>query len=192
MPRQAHLRRLLQDYTPADATEDAHKLRILRLIEGTARPFSRDQYEPGHITTSAFIVSPDTQALLLILHSKLQRWLQPGGHVEPEDLDVLGSARREVVEETGLTQIELATSGLFDVDVHAIPARKDQPAHQHFDLRFLFTAQDLEVSAGSDANAARWVPIAELLSHQPDSEYPTDDSVLRAVRKLPGVRYGAQ
>jgi hypothetical protein len=72
------------------------------------------------------------------------------------------------------------------VDVHAIPARGEQPAHEHFDVRFLFTTRTADVIAGSDARDVRWVPVRELLSAPEAGEalLPTDDSVLRAVRKL--------
>jgi 8-oxo-dGTP pyrophosphatase MutT (NUDIX family) len=184
MPRQDHLRRLLEEFVPADEREAGHRTRILQLIERTDAPFSREQYAPGHVTASAFVLNSDKSALLLILHSKLQLWLQPGGHVDAEDPDVLASARREVLEEAGLAALELATAGLFDVDVHEIPARRDQPAHAHFDVRFVFTTRELEAKAGSDARAVRWVPIAELLG---DSAFRSDESVMRAVRKLQGV-----
>jgi 8-oxo-dGTP pyrophosphatase MutT (NUDIX family) len=184
MPRQAHLRRLLEDFVPANEREARHQARILQLIDRTEAPFSRAQYVPGHVTASAFVTNPDRSALLLILHSKLHLWLQPGGHVDAEDSDVLASARREVLEEVGLSQLELATPGLFDVDVHEIPARTDQPAHEHFDVRFLFTTRSREAKAGSDAQAARWVPVSELLRAAGDSPYPSDESVMRAVRKL--------
>jgi 8-oxo-dGTP pyrophosphatase MutT (NUDIX family) len=121
--------------------------------------------------------------VLLILHSKLKCWLQPGGHVEAEDADVLQSVHREVLEEVGVAELT-QIGGLLDLDVHDIPARKDQEAHAHFDLRFLFKAADRTFHAGSDATAARWVPIAELL----DAEIPGDESVLRVARKLAGVR----
>jgi 8-oxo-dGTP pyrophosphatase MutT (NUDIX family) len=187
MPRQAHLRRLLEEFVPANDREQQHRARILQLIERTAEPFSRAQYDPGHVTASAFVLNHDKSALLLILHGKLQLWLQPGGHVEPDDLDVMESARREVMEEVGLSALELAAPGLFDVDVHPIPARPDQPAHVHFDVRFLFTTREREAKAGSDARDARWVPIAELLDRAENSPYLSDESVMRAVRKLQGV-----
>jgi 8-oxo-dGTP pyrophosphatase MutT (NUDIX family) len=104
--------------------------------------------------------------------------------VDAEDSDVLASARREVLEEVGLSELELASPGLFDVDVHEIPARKDQPAHEHFDVRFLFTTRTRDARAGSDAQAARWVPVHELLQGGEHSPYPSDESVMRAVRKL--------
>lgn len=187
MPRQAHLRRLLEEFVPADEREARHRTRILQLIERTDAPFSREQYAPGHVTASAFVVNHDRSALLLILHSKLQLWLQPGGHVDTDDPDVHASARREVLEEVGLSELELARPGLFDVDVHEIPARRDQPAHEHFDVRFVFSTRELNAKAGSDACDARWVPISELLNGAAHSAYPSDESVMRAMRKLQGV-----
>jgi 8-oxo-dGTP pyrophosphatase MutT (NUDIX family) len=187
MTRHDHLRRLLERFTPADAREREHRSRILQLLEASPEAFSRDHYVPGHITASAFVLDPSRTSLLLILHGKLLKWLQPGGHIDPEDSDVLAGARREVFEEVAVSALSPVGDGLFDLDVHAIPARGDQPVHEHFDVRFLFEAHARHFSAGSDARDARWVPIAELLSQGPDSIYPSDDSVLRAVRKLRGV-----
>jgi 8-oxo-dGTP pyrophosphatase MutT (NUDIX family) len=186
MPRHSHLRSLLEALTPADAREREHKARFVRLLADSQAPFSREQFVPGHVTASAFIVNEARDALLLILHAKLGRWLQPGGHVDADDLDVAHAAEREVREEVGLEQ--LTPNGVLDVDVHSIPALHSQPAHEHFDVRFLFTAKEARVVAGSDAQAARWVPIAELLrpaSSTPAAAHlPHDESVLRAVRKL--------
>jgi 8-oxo-dGTP pyrophosphatase MutT (NUDIX family) len=186
MPRRSHLRSLLEALEPADQREHVHRARVLQLLDETAEPFSRNQYAPGHITASAFVLDPAREQLLLIFHAKFARWLQPGGHVEAGDDGALSAARREVREETGLGALQLAQAGVFDVDVHAIPARADQPAHEHFDVRFLFSSDDVRAIAGSDARAVRWVPITELLGSERDGRYPSDDSVLRAVRKLTG------
>ena len=42
---------------------------------------------PVHLTTSTFVYSTDLASVLLVLHGKAKLWLQPGGHLEPEDLD---------------------------------------------------------------------------------------------------------
>ena len=107
MPRRSHLRHLLLAHSPGDAQEAAHVQSVLQLLETSGDPFSREHFQPGHVTASAFVVSPDAQDLLLIFHGKLHRWLQPGGHVEPDDEDVLAAARREVLEEVGLSGLEL-------------------------------------------------------------------------------------
>ena len=159
MPRRDHLHRLLEAYDPADAREAQHREHMLRLLDSTEQPFAREQYAPGHVTASAFVLDPESRELLLILHGKLGLWLQPGGHVEPEDADVFSSARREVREEVDVSELSVVGAGLLDLDVHDIPARGAQPAHAHFDVRFLFRTSDRAFRAGSDAKDARWVPI---------------------------------
>lgn len=165
---------------PADDLEARHKADMLALSSVAGDPFSRDHFLPGHFTASAFVLSPDERELLLILHAKLGLWLQPGGHVDPDDPDVLEAARREVAEETGLTALSPVPGfpALVDVDVHEIPARKGDPTHRHFDVRVLWRAETRDFAAGSDALEARWVRLEDV----PDAG--SDDSVLRAVRKL--------
>lgn len=168
---------MLDAFEPADATEAGYARRMRELVEAP-EPFLRGAYDPGHFTASAFVLSPDARSLLLVLHGKLGRWLQPGGHVDPGDADPIAAARREVAEETGLTDLQLASPGLFDVDVHGIPASPREPGHEHFDLRFLFVAPTWAHEAGSDARAARWVPLGEVAA------LGSDESVMRAVRRL--------
>lgn len=173
-----NLRFLLETHTPRDALESTHLTRMLELCESIADPLSRSSFEPGHFTASAFILSPERDALLLILHSKLSRWLQPGGHIDASDEDVLGAALRETREETGIVDVTTVLPGLLDVDVHDIPALRGEPPHAHFDVRFLLQATSRSFRAASDAKAARWVPFDAL------SEELTDRSVMRAVEKI--------
>jgi 8-oxo-dGTP pyrophosphatase MutT (NUDIX family) len=180
--RRTELRALLDRLEPADSLEREHKTRVIALLDEARDAFDRAHFSPGHVTASAFVVDPSREQLLLILHGKLGRWLQPGGHIDAGDPSVVATARREVLEETGLDLRAAANSQLLDVDVHQIPARADTPAHEHFDVRFAFEAERTDARAGSDALGARWVSIAELLAGGP--ELPTDESVLRAVRKL--------
>jgi len=151
---------------------------MLALVDGEHDPFDPLHLDPGHFTASAFVLSPDRQALMLIFHRKLSRWLQPGGHVETMDVDLLAAARREVMEETGVASLELERHGIFDVDVHAIPARADLGSHHHFDVRFLFRATNMDLTLNNEVSDARWVPLSAI------HEFESDESVLRAVRKI--------
>jgi 8-oxo-dGTP pyrophosphatase MutT (NUDIX family) len=182
MQRREHLRDLLRGLVASDATEARHQARMLELLDAPGDPFTRDHYLPGHFTASAFIVNQEADALLLILHQKLGRWLQPGGHVDDGDTDVLAAARREIHEEVALVDLPLYAPGIFDVDVHVIPARHDAPAHEHFDVRFVFQANTQIARAGSDARDLRWVGLDEV------ARIESDASVMRAVRKLQAGR----
>lgn len=182
-PRRRHLANLLAGYFPRGPEETRHLARMRVLLEAID-PFSRRYTDPGHFTASCFVLSPERDALYLIHHRKLERWLQPGGHVEPDDDDVLAAARREALEEVGLADAKLADDKqpLFDVDVHGIPAFEDEAAHEHFDVRFLFLAPSRDaVRPLDEVKGGRWFPLEELLGADVDA------SVRRAAEKLRGA-----
>lgn len=170
----------LARYRPTDGREHDYLARLLDLLE-TPEPWSRSQFRPGHLTASAFVLSPAGDAVLLIFHRKLGIWIQPGGHIEPTDPSLEQAARREVAEEVGVDLSDPAPAAIFDVDVHAIPARKTEPEHEHFDVRFCFQAKSLVFAASSEVMDARWVELAGI------DQVTADESVLRAARKLPGL-----
>lgn len=155
---------------------------MLELLDLPA-PTSRRQFQPGHLTASAFVLSPERDALLLIFHRKLRIWVQPGGHIEPGDASLLDAARREVAEEVGL-ELGHEAARVFDVDVHQIPARKDEPEHQHFDVRFCIRAPSRDFVASDEVADARWAPLVGI------EQLTRDESVLRAVRKLASAAVG--
>jgi 8-oxo-dGTP pyrophosphatase MutT (NUDIX family) len=182
--RADRLRVLLTQYSAADDAEAEHLRRMSALID-QQRAFDRSHYVPGHFTASAFIVSPEGDALLLIHHRKLGRWLQPGGHVEADDADLLAAARRECAEEVELPDLPLhpAVPGIFDLDVHRIPPHGDSPAHEHFDVRFLFCAPSRAFGVGDEVADGRWAPLDQVVE-----DPASDPSVLRALRKLARYR----
>ena len=125
------------------------------------RAFHRDHL-PGHITGSAWIVNHDFSKALLIEHAKLKRWLQPGGHADGE-VDVVNVALREAHEETGVKNLMLLSDTIFDLDIHPIPEREDFAAHDHYDVRYLFQANENEVLSISDESTGlRWVSFTEM------------------------------
>lgn len=167
---------LLQKYNPVDALEQAMTQATIEFVQAYPNCFDRSLLI-GHITGSAWIVSPDRRQVLLIHHRKLDRWLQPGGHADG-DPDVAAVALREAQEETGLRSLKLVSDRIFDVDVHPIPLRKDVPAHLHYDIRFVLEADPSEAFGDSDEiTNIRWFSV-EMMNSITDSE-----SILRMVRK---------
>lgn len=187
--RRERLRAELLAHVPADAREAEHRARMLALAAAPGDVFSRSHCAPGHFTASAFVLSPDATALLLILHQRLGRWLQPGGHIDPADETVHAAARREVAEETGIVALagpargEPGAGAFLDLDVHPIPAHSGEPAHEHFDVRILLRAQSATLVAGPGVSAARWVPLATVAATM------TDESVRRVAAKLVEIRH---
>jgi 8-oxo-dGTP pyrophosphatase MutT (NUDIX family) len=140
--------------------------------------WQRSEFDPGHFTASGFVLSPDRGSLLLILHGKLDRWLQPGGHIEADDVSVEAAARREIEEETGLGAILTLGAGLARIDAHRIPQRVSEPQHIHIDLAVGFVAQTDALGPIDEVLDARWVPLEQL------ANYNVDDAVLNGVHRL--------
>ncbi len=176
----ADLLAALGGLTPADAEEASDRERILDFVRRHARPFDRSIAE-GHLTGSALTVSADGRAVLLLHHRKLDRWLQPGGHGDPGETRGEEVALREAFEETGIRGLALHPSAPrpLDVDVHEIPARGNEPAHEHLDLRFLVVAPtDAALTpALEELHALRWLPWDEVRA------LGLDPGLLRALAK---------
>lgn len=150
----------LARYQSAYAEELTFKDSFLDLLAHD-RAFHRDHL-PGHITASAWIVDDSGESVLLTLHAKLNRWLQPGGHADGEE-DVLAVARREAFEETGLLSLHVLSDSIFDIDIHNIPQRKDFPAHLHFDIRFLLRGDIHETPVlTAESHQLAWQPVGGL------------------------------
>ena len=142
----------------------------------------RRECGPGHLTGSAWIVSPDRTRTLLTHHHKLDKWLQLGGHADG-DPDLLAVALREAREESGLAAVRAVSGEVFDVDRHWIPARKTEPGHYHYDLRFLIEADPNEpLVISNESKDLAWVDVAGVAALNPE------ESMARMVRKTVAAR----
>ncbi|MFL5963509.1 MAG: NUDIX hydrolase [Gaiellaceae bacterium] len=153
MTRRAQLVRLLEVHVTSDEREEADRCAMVRFAHELADPLSRDE-PSAHFTASAFVVDASCTRTCLVQHVKLDRLLQPGGHVEPSDLSLEAAALREAQEETTL-EVELhpIAPRPFDVDIHEIPERPGEPAHFHLDVRYLV------IGCGEPCAGAAWYPI---------------------------------
>jgi 8-oxo-dGTP pyrophosphatase MutT (NUDIX family) len=122
-----------------------------------------------HFTATAFVV--DGSRTLLHWHRRLQQWMPPGGHIEPNE-DPVQAVLREVHEETGLVAEVLPTSARLAFDypqqlpapytilVEDIPG-PDEP-HKHIDLIYFCRAVNGGAHETRDDPTLRWVDEAEL------------------------------
>lgn len=135
---------------------------FLELLGDAHDPFVRERMA-GHFTGSAWLVSADGERVLLTHHRKLGRWLQLGGHADG-DSDLARVALREAEEESGLVDLSVAPE-IFDLDRHLIPARGNEPAHWHYDVRYVVRAEGSEQFAISEESLAlAWRRIDDLLA----------------------------
>lgn len=154
---------------------------FINFVSSNANCFNRS-LRIGHVTGSAWIVDRDGKNCLLIHHRKLDRWLQPGGHADGcSDIPLV--ARKEAEEETGLTSLKMASNAIFDIDIHTIPARKNEAEHLHYDVRFLFTANRSEtVTESPEIKGFSWKALSEAAKL-----VDSNDSIIRMIRKTNSV-----
>lgn len=124
----------------------------------------------GHITASGLVIDPERGRVLLTLHRKLRMWLQMGGHCEPGDGTLAGSALREATEESGIAGLTLLPGGPVRLDRHHTPCA------WHLDVQYAVLAPVGAIEAISDESLdLRWFSYDEV---------PTvaDDSVVRLLQ----------
>ncbi len=166
-----HLGSLLDEirrFRPADDLEEKHRSEFLELLSSVQDPFSRTHFSPGHLTASCFIVDPGAR-VLLHHHRRLGRWLQMGGHIDGGETSS-AAALRESLEESGLTDLQFVVDGLFDLDVHRIPAGKGEPEHRHFDLRYLAMTRSPEriVTNRAESRELAWFSLDQAMARMND------------------------
>jgi 8-oxo-dGTP pyrophosphatase MutT (NUDIX family) len=161
----------------ADAgAEDGVADRFLAFLASDPNVFERS-HAPGHFTGSAWLVSADGERVLLTHHRKLERWLQLGGHADG-DRDLVRVALREAEEESGLCDL-VVDPAIFDLDCHRIPARGTEPAHLHYDVRYVVRATGSEAFGVSDESLElAWRPI-RAVAQDPRA----DESLRRMARR---------
>jgi 8-oxo-dGTP pyrophosphatase MutT (NUDIX family) len=171
---------LLDHFEPADADQAAFQGRMLDLIERHPRDAHRRTLLEGHLTASALVVDAEFERALLTHHRKLGRWLQLGGHCDG-DANLAHVALRECFEESGIDELAVVPSPL-DLDIHEIPARGSEPAHLHYDTRFLVVApRGAQFRVSDESHALAWVRASEI------DALSTDESVRRLFRIVFGA-----
>lgn len=149
--------------------------RFVSFLNSTPEPFSRQNAE-GHFCGSAWVLDKDRKRVVLTHHAKLKKWIQLGGHAD-DDSDLFRVALKEAQEESGLTQIEALRDekGLclpFDFAIHEIPENKGVPAHLHYDVTYVFVAQDDELVCSDESFSVRWFTFEEASKvSEPETRY---------------------
>ncbi|CAB4934751.1 unannotated protein [freshwater metagenome] len=121
----------------------------------------------GHLTASAIVLDERRERVLLTLHPKVGRWLQLGGHCEPDDVSLREAARREAIEESGIPEVHMSAVPLR-LDRHAVPCAGGMS--EHLDVQYLATVRsDAREVMSDESDDLRWFALSALPADLDDS-----------------------
>ncbi|MEU9456684.1 NUDIX domain-containing protein [Streptomyces sp. NPDC048277] len=173
-PALSEINNLVHTYLARYPDERLQLQNLLALLQGTAGDPTSRATLPGHITCSAVVIDQN----LRVLHSDHKATglvLAPGGRVESDDRTLLATALRQVREGAGIAPGALCLTRQFlesaaDINVHDIAAdpAEGEPAHQRYDVRFVFYLAGNETPAitprSDEVSEATWCPLADVTS----------------------------
>ncbi len=147
---------ILTDWQAPDPAQDSLRHAVLAFVQGRADACRRECV-PGHVTASALVLDDSGGRVLLTLHPRLGRWVQLGGHCDDDDTDIVGAARREAIEESGVADLRIAP-GLAAVHVHPVVCSLGVPT-RHLDLQFVAHAPaGAQIAISDESDDLRWWP----------------------------------
>lgn len=173
---------LLAAHKPFDGEEAVDIAATRALIQNHPECYWRSHFNPGHVTGSGLLISNDNRRVLLNHHKFLDMWIGFGGHADGER-DIFSVCRREITEESGIDNIEPLTDTIVDVSVHPVPENpeKGEPAHRHFDIRYVFRVKDAadeNFSISDESVSLRWCDYDEAMTL-----VNPDDKITRLLKK---------
>ncbi|WP_422773333.1 NUDIX hydrolase [Plantactinospora sp. WMMC1484] len=127
---------LLTAWRPPTPEATANLAGTLRLLHEAGPAALTREHRAGHVTASALVLDATGSRVLLCLHGRFRRWVQLGGHCEPGDATLAGTALREATEESGIPGLRLDPTPI-DLDVHPVSCGGGS---FHHDLRFAAVA----------------------------------------------------
>ncbi len=150
----------LEQFKPFNEQESRDRDEILRWLRQSESVWDRSNLT-AHMTSSAWVTSPDRQQVLMAYHNLYQSWSWLGGHADG-DRDLLAVALREVREESGLTRLRPVTDEIFSVEILCVSGHEKRgeyvPSHLHLNVTYLIEADPEEKTCiKADENSdVRW------------------------------------
>ena len=160
---------LINNYEPFNEKEKTDKKVMLEFIKHNSDILTRDN-KIGHFTVSAWITNKEKSKILMIYHNIYKSWAWVGGHVDGID-DFLMVIKREIEEETGLSNIKLISDGICGINIITVDAHikngKIVNSHLHFDVEYMFEACEHDkIRIKEDENSGvKWISINEVCNY---------------------------
>ena len=139
----------LEAYRPWNDQEERDRAELLRRLRSGEALYTRDN-AAGHLTASAWVVSPDLTQVLMAYHNLYDSWSWLGGHADGET-DLLAVAIREVKEEAGIRHVQPVSKEIFSLESLTVDGHVKRgcyvSSHLHLNVTYLLEADSEEVVA---------------------------------------------
>lgn len=158
----------LEQYRPWNEQEERDRTELLRRLRSGEDLYTRDN-SAGHLTASAWVVSPDRRQVLMAYHNIYDSWSWLGGHADG-DHDLLAVAAREVREESGLTAVRPVSRSIYSVEILTVDGHEKRGAyvssHLHLNVTYLLEADPADpVRCKPDENSrVGWFGLEEAVA----------------------------
>ena len=155
----------VQNYIPYNEQEEKDKALILQQL--SAENILTRKNHLAHLTVSAWIVSPDYQKVLMAYHNIYQSYAWLGGHLDG-DADIVSVIKKEIQEESGLSEFQLMENQLFSLEVLTVDGHVKNgeyvSSHLHLNLTFLCIANpDLPIHIRPSENSQiAWLEVDKI------------------------------
>lgn len=162
------LKSQIENFKPYDERETSDRELILHCMDTFIDVLTREN-TICHFTASCWVVNHERTKALMLFHNIEQIWMWPGGHADGES-NLAEVAKREVQEETNLSNTRLLDNNPFDLEVFAVPSHvrhgKFVSAHIHLNLGYIFEADENEgFQVKPDENSdIRWMAFEDILA----------------------------
>ena len=134
----------IADYKPYNEQE-AHDQAVMRQLLATQPDLFTRENQVAHMTASSWLLNATHDKVLMIYHNIYHSWAWTGGHADG-DRDLLAVAKREAMEETGVTEIRTISEDIFSLEILTVDGHEKRgvyvPSHLHMNVTYLLEADD--------------------------------------------------
>lgn len=164
---------IIKNYKPINEQEETDKNLILDLYNTYGDNLLSRGTLIAHITVSAWITNKTMDKVLMNYHNIYKNWGWLGGHADGMD-DLLQVAKKEIYEESGLSNITPLTTNIISLEalpvVSHIKNGKFVSSHIHLNVTYLFMAneEDMLVVNRNEGSGLKWVikEEAPIITHE--------------------------
>ena len=141
------LKEQIRRYNPVNEQEKLDKMTLLDLLNRPEDISIRENLT-GHLTASAWVVSPERRLVLMAYHRLYDSWAWLGGHADG-DWDLCRVAEKEAREESGIENLVLVSPEPVSLEILTVNGHEKKgkyvPSHLHLNLTYLFEADPMQM-----------------------------------------------